>query len=145
MSWVSLLGRRGACVCFDSCVCCLVSLQCIQVFHVLLLLGSFLIWLKADFPPLLLLIGLCSPLLVWKHSQGSLRRKRIFPYQLCVVEQTLVSPRARGQQESSFPTAQEVATWGLFVSNCCGEQTQNQACARRRDVSRNPKRNFPIR
>lgn len=116
-----------------------------DVFHVLLFLGYFLIWLKAGFPPLF--IGLCSPLLVWKHSQGSLRRKRIFPYQLGVVEQTLVSPRvgARGQQESSFPTAQKVATWGVFVSNCCGEQAQDQACARRRDVSRNPKRNFPIR
>lgn len=121
MSWVSLPGRSLRLCRFLRLVPGLPSMHT-GVSHVLLFPGSFLICLKADFPSLLLFIGLCSPLLVWKHSRESLRRKRIFPYQLGVVEQTLVSPCAHGQQESSFPTAQKVATWGLFVSNRCREE-----------------------
>ena len=36
----------------------------------------FPVCVKADFPSLLLLTGLCSPLLVWKHCRLSLRRRK---------------------------------------------------------------------
>lgn len=54
-----------------------------------------LICLKADFAALILFLVLCSTLLVWKHSKGTLRRKKFFLTNSCVVEQTLVSPCVR--------------------------------------------------
>lgn len=87
-------------------------------------LAFFLICLKADFPSLILLIVLCRTLLVWKHSRVSLRRKKNFPYQLCVIEQTGSLPARPG-----FPTAWMAATWGVFVSNHRREGHSPEGCS----------------